>query len=131
MTTIHGSAGTVKIGSDTLVEISDFSIEESAEFADDTPLGETARTSNATAMTSWSASINCMLDETDTTGQQTLTAGASVTFNAYTEGDTSTKYQYSGTLRITSRSISQPKDGIVTIAFSGQGSGALSRTQIT
>ena len=131
MSTIHGSEGVVKIGSNTLAEVTGFSVDEQAEFADNTPLNATAQTSHETAITSWSASLECMLDETDSTGQQALTAGATVTLNLYTEGDSSTKYQYAGTARVTGRPITVSKGEVHTIAFSVQGSGALTRSQIT
>lgn len=130
MASIHGSNGIVKNGSDAIARVNDFSIEESAEFADDMPMGETERSSNETAITAWSASINCQLDESDTNGQLALTAGASITFKGYTEGDGSGKAEYSGTLRITGRTISEPKDGIVTLSITGQGSGALTRSLV-
>lgn len=130
MASIHGSNGVVKNDSNVVARVNDFSIETSAEFADDTPMGETERTSNPTAMTAWSANVNCQLDEGDTNGQNALVAGASITFKGYPDGDAAGKAEYSGTLRITSRQISEPKDGIVTISFSGQGSGALTRALV-
>lgn len=130
MSTIHGSAGIVKVGSNAVAEIESFSIEESAEFADNTPMGTTARTSHETPMTSWSASVECMLDESDTTGQGAFVAGATVAAKFYVDGDASGKAERSGTLRVTGVSISQPKDGMVTVSFSGQGSGALAKAAV-
>ena len=78
MATSHGKAGLVKVGTDTIAETTGWSLTETAETVDDTAHGDTART-HLVGHTSWTASITCHLDPSDTSGQGALTVGASVT----------------------------------------------------
>ena len=121
----HGSEGLVYVGAGAGSEVNDFSVSSSAEFVDDTTLGDTAKTYNATAVTSWSGSINCWWDETDADGQEAMTVGASVTLNLYPEGNSGGDTRLTGTALITEVGVSTSKGGIVERSFSFQGTGAL------
>ena len=126
----HGSEGTVKIGANAVAEVNSWSISESAEFAEDTNLSDTSKTYNSTAIKSWSGSISCNWDETDTTGQGAMTVGASVTLNLYPEGaDTGDTY-WTGTALIQDVSQSAARGGIVEAEYSFLGTGALSETTV-
>lgn len=122
----HGSEGQVFVSANQVAEVNSWEIQAQAEFADDTTLADTAKTFNATGITSWNGSMDCWFDETDTTGQQALTVGASVTLNLRAEGTGSGKHQYSGTALITNVTHGVPKGGIQTRSISFQGTGALS-----
>ena len=119
-----GSEGVVKIGSNTIAEVRDWSLEETAETIDSTELSDSAKTFEV-GTTSWSGSLNCFWDETDTTGQGACTVGASVTLNLYPEGATPGDTYATGTALINSLSKSGGIDGLVEASFSFQGTGAL------
>ena len=91
---------------------------------------DTART-HAVTLTSFSGSLDCFWDETDTNGQGALTNGASVTLNLYPEGDTNGDTYYSGTALVTGVSRSASFDGMVEATISVQGTGALTSATVT
>ena len=119
-----GSEGVVKILTNTVAEVRDWSLEETAETIDSTQLSDAAKTFEV-GTTSWSGSVNAFWDETDTNGQVAMSAGASVTLNLYPEGATSGDTYGSGTAIISSISKSGGIDGLVEASFSFQGTGAL------
>jgi len=129
MATHKGSEGIVKIGSNTVAEVTGFSFDETADTIEDTSLSDSART-YVSDLTSFSGSIDCMWDETDTTGQGAMTAGASVTLNLYPEGATTGDTYYSGTALITSISRANAIGAMVTASFSFQGTGALTSSTV-
>lgn len=119
-----GSEGVVKVGSATIAEVTAWSIDESAATIDDSTLDDTVTTMQI-GRTSWSGGIECFWDESDSSGQETLTIGASVTLNLYPEGATTGDQYATGTALITGISMSGAIDGIVTRSFTYSGSGAL------
>ena len=129
MATHTGSEGTVKVGSNAIAEIRSFSIEETADTLEDTPMGDTARTYKS-SLTNYTGTIDVLWDETDTTGQGALTIGAEVTLNLYPEGDTSGDTYYTGSAIVTGRTINSSYDGLVEMSISVQGNGALSETTV-
>ena len=112
-----GSEGVVKILTNTVAEVRDWSLEETAETIDSTQLSDSAKTFEV-GTTSWSGSVNAFWDETDTSGQGAMTAGASVTLNLYPEGATSGDTYGSGDAIISSISKSGGIDGLVEASFS-------------
>lgn len=123
----HGSEGIVLVGANQVAEVLDWEVEEAAEFADDTTLTDTAKTSHSQGITSYRGRITAWFDETDTNGQEALTAGASVTLNLQPEGTATGNYQYSGTARITRIVHSIQRGQIQERTFEWEGSGTLSR----
>ncbi len=119
-----GSEGVVKTGTDTIAEVTAWTIDESAATIDDSTLDATTTTMQI-GRTSWTGSIECFWDETDTSGQEVLTIGASITLNLYPEGDTTGDEFATGTALITGISMGGAIDGIISRSFSYQGSGAL------
>jgi len=119
-----GSEGVVKVATDTVAEVNGWSIEESAATIDDSNLGDTVTTMQV-GRTSWTASIECFWDETDTAGQETMTIGAAITFNGYPEGDTTGDQYATGSAIITGISMGGAIDGMITRSFTLQGNGAL------
>lgn len=119
-----GSEGVVKIGANTIAEIRDWSISESAEIIDDTTMGDSARTKKA-GLTSASGSMTCYWDETDSTGQEAMTIGASVTLNLYPEGATTGDTYATGTVIITEVGVSATAEGMVERTFSYEATGAI------
>jgi len=124
-----GSEGTVKIGTNTVAEVKSWSIDETADTIEDTAMGDTDRTYK-TGLKSWSGSMDCFWDETDTTGQGALTTGASVTLAVYPEGAVSGDTYFSGTALVTGISRQAALDGMVEASFSFQGTGALTETTV-
>jgi hypothetical protein len=129
MATHKGSEGTVKSGSNTVAEIRSYTITETADVLEDTTMGDASRTYLASLKT-FTGSIECFWDETDTNGQLTLDPGSTVTINIYPEGSSSGDVYYTGSVIITEKSITASFDGMVEASFSFQGTGALSETAV-
>jgi len=119
-----GSEGVVKVGSDTVAEVKDWSFDETADTTEDTVMGDAARTRKST-LTSASGSINAFWDETDTAGQVAMSAGSEVALKLYPEGATSGDTLYSVQALITSVSRSATFDGMVEASFSWESNGAV------
>ena len=117
MATHKGSEGVVKVGSNTVAEVRDWSITISADTVEDTTMGDSARTYKA-SLTSASGSISCFWDETDLTGQGAMTAGSEVTLNLYPEGAASSAIYYTVPAIITEEGASASFDGMVEATFS-------------
>ena len=124
MATNIGKDGAVYSGSNAVAEIKEWSLETTSEVADDTVMGDEWMTHTATQK-SWTASFTAFWDPTNTTGQQTLTEGASISLKLYPTGNNSGDYEWSGTATITSVSKTASFDGFVEASFSAQGNGAL------
>ena len=124
MPTHSGHEGLVKIGSDTVAEVTSWSTDETADTIEDTELSDTAKTFKA-GQTSWTGSIETHWDETDT-AQTAMTAGASVTVSLYPEGATAGSKYYTGAAIITSISRSGGSGSTVTANYGLQGNDALS-----
>lgn len=122
-----GVDGTVKVGSNAVAEVRNWSITETAETIDDTVLGDTSRT-HQVGLKSWNGSMTCYWDESDTNGQVALTAGASVTLHLLPEGATTGDVDYTGTATITSVGVAVATNGMVERTFNFQGNGALTIT---
>jgi predicted secreted protein len=129
MATHKGSEGTVKSGANAIAEIRSYTITASADTIEDTVMGDSART-YLPSLTSFSGSIECYWDETDTNGQLTLDPGSTVTINIYPEGSTSGDTYYTGSVIITEKAITASFDGMVEASFSFQGTGALTETTV-
>lgn len=129
MATHTGKDGVVKVGSDDVAEVRSFSLNETADTAETTTMGDTARTHSIT-LTSFDGSLDVYWDETDTAGQVALGVGSSVTLGLYPEGDGSGATYYSGTALVTGVSKSTSFDGMVEMSISVQGSGALSTATV-
>lgn len=124
MATHTGSQGTVKVGSNAVAEVRNWSLDQSQDTVETTKLGDTVKTFSATQSTS-SGTMDCFWDETDTNGQVALTIGATATLNLYPEGATTGDTYYSGSAIITSVGVSQSHDGLVERSFGFQITGAV------
>lgn len=125
MATHLGIEGQVKIGANTVAEVVNFSVESTANTADDSAIGD-AWATHLVGMKSWSGSITCHWDETDTNGQEAMTVGASVTLNLYPEGSTTGDKYMTGTATITSVGVNvSGNDAVIQRTFGFTGNGAL------
>lgn len=124
-----GSEGLVKVGSGTVAELKSYSYEQTSSTIETTPLTGDSTTFLA-GKQSWSGSLTCFWDETDTTGQTALANGASVTLNFYPEGAASGDTYTTGTAIINSVAISAETDGIVEASFGFQGTGDVTTSTV-
>ncbi len=129
MATHKGSERVVKVGSNTVAEVRDWSLTISADTIEDTTMGDSART-YLSSLTSASGSISAYWDETNSTGQGAMTAGAEVTLNLYPEGDAAGDTYYSFSAIITEEGASAAFDGMVEATFSFQANGAVTTTTV-
>ena len=119
-----GSEGVVKIGANTISEVKDWSLSETADTIEDTTMGDVARTRQP-SLTSASGSLSCFWDETDANGQIALQAGTEVALKLYPEGATTGDYFASVNAIITSQDASASMDGMVEATFSWESNGAV------
>jgi len=119
-----GVDGLVTIGGVTVAELKGFSIEESANAIDNSTINDAA-SSVVAGRTSWTATIECQWDETDTTGQGAMTVGATVAVIFKPEGDTTGDANFTGSALITSVSRAIADEAVISQSFSLTGQGAL------
>jgi hypothetical protein len=124
-----GSEGTVKLSSNAIAEIRSWEMSVTNEMIEDTVLSDAARTFQSGNYT-WTGSVSCFWDETDTNGQVALTPGASVTLNLYPEGDTTGDTYYTGTALVQSITRRAAINGMVEADFTFQGTGALATSTV-
>lgn len=124
-----GSEGYVKVGSNTVSEVRDWSLTISSDTVEDTTMGDSARTYKP-SLISASGSVTCYWDETDTTGQGAMAAGSEVTLNLYPEGSDTGDTYYTMTAIITEEGASASFDGMVEATFSFQANGAVTTSTV-
>ena len=124
-----GSEGAVYVGANQVAEVKSWSFDESADTLEDTVMGDSAKTRKST-LTDASGSMDCFWDETDTTGQEALTAGSEVTLNLYPEGNTSGDVYYTGSVIVTGIGRSASYDGMVEASYSWEANGGMSKATV-
>lgn len=129
MATETSANGVIKVGSNAVAEVTGYSINYSADTVEDTVIGDTARTYKAT-LKSYTASIDAMYDQTDTTGQLALDVGTEITFSVYPSGETSGDVYYTGSGIITGRTISGSTGEMISATFEVQGNGDLTESTV-
>jgi|SRR5210317_1927669 hypothetical protein len=129
MATHKGSEGVVKVGSNTVAEVRDWSITITSDTVEDTTMGDSARTYKP-SLTSATGSISAYWDETDATGQGAMTAGSEVTLNLYPEGDGAGDTYYTASVIITEEGASASFDGMVEASYAFAANGAVTTTTV-
>jgi hypothetical protein len=119
-----GCEGSVKVGTDVVAEVRDWSLDETTEILDVSTLGSCSKKKKA-GMTDGTGSISCLWDDTDTVGQGALTNGAKVELNLYPKGDTTGSAFVTFQAIITSAGISGSFDGMVEKTFNYEATGAI------
>ena len=123
MAVIKGNAGSIKLSTNVVAEMKEWSVEVAQEFVDTTAFGDTMREQTAT-FASWSGSGSGSYDITDTSGQLALQtawlAGTTVTPRFYVD----TTHYYTG-LAYVNASISAAVDGVVSVSYTFTSAGAL------
>ncbi len=125
MATTNGNGGIVLVGANAIAEIIDFSFDEAVSPPDDTVLGDTSATHKNGGIKSWSGSISCYWDTTDTNGQVALAIDSAVSLTMLPEGNTSGDTNYVGTATIVGIGRANANDTIVTQSFTFTGNGTL------
>ena len=131
MATHAGHTGSIKAvtstdGSGTPVavaEVNDWSLETTANLADDTVLGD-AWTSQKLTTKSWSTTLNCIWSDDDA-AQDDFVEGGTVQVELYPYGVTSGNVKWDGLAIVASVSKSAAADGLVEASFNLTGIGAL------
>ena len=121
----HGTEGLVKVGTNTVGEVTGFNFTLTAEYAEDTTLADTAKTYNVAAITAWSGSVSGFWDETDTTGQVAFVTGANVALKLYPEGNTTGDVYYYGDVLVTEITRTVARGAVTEISFNFVGNGVL------
>jgi hypothetical protein len=130
MATHTGSEGTVRVGAtNAVLEIRSYSVEETADTAEDTSMGDGYR-SFKTTLKGWSGSVDVFWDELDTTGQGALVPGSEVNVRFYPEGTTTGDIYYTGQAIVTGKTITGSFDGMVESTITVQGTGALTSAAV-
>lgn len=129
MATHVGTSGVVKVGSDTVAEVTGFTIDETNDTVEDTSLTDTSKTYKALRSDA-TGTIECHWDETDSSGQGALTVGASVTLNLYPEGADAADTYYTGSAIVTGVSQNVSLDGVIARTITVQFSGGVSTTTV-
>lgn len=128
MTTTKGNAGVVKIATNSIAELTSFSITETEGTVEDTALNDTAHTYVADGLQGWTAQISGHYYDGDTNGQALMVAGASLSFVFNYAGTGTGTQKLSGTGLVTSIQIGDVVNAaIVPFTAQIQGTGALSR----
>lgn len=134
MATHVGKEGSAAVGVNDIVELNGWSLAITAnvEATEDTALGDEWLTykSGSDVEKSWSGTLSCMLDETDSTGQQTMVSGAEVTLNLYTEGQVAGDQIFTGQAIIQEITIDVARNQITPRVFNFLGTGALTESTV-
>ena len=129
MATHVGTSGTVKVGSDAIAEVTGFTLNETSDTVEDTSLTDTAKT-YLTLRKDATATVECHWDETDSTGQEALDVGASVTLNLYPEGSDASDAYYSGTALVTGADVAVSMDGVISRTINVQFTGGVTHSTV-
>jgi len=134
MATHTGSEGIVKFAASggsvaQVAEVRSYTLEQSADTIETTTMGDANRTYTSSLKT-FTISMDCYWDETDTTGQGAIDVSTEVDFELYPEGTGAGATYYSGSAIVTSVSTTASFDGNVEVSFSAQGTGALTETTV-
>jgi hypothetical protein len=125
MATHTGSEGTVKVGAtNSVLEIRSYSVEETADTAEDTSMGDSYRTFKTT-LKAWTGSVDVFWDELDTTGQGALAVGSEVAVRFMPEGATAGDLYFTGNAIVTGKTVTGSFDGMVESTITLQGTGSL------
>ena len=124
MATHHGKNGVIKIGTNTVAEVTQFTYTRTADVAEDSAMGDTDK-SYLGGLIDGSGSITCWYDPSDTNGQDALVPGSAVTLLLYPEDGAGTgETEWSVPAVITEWTLNVERDGVNTLGFSFQSNGA-------
>lgn len=130
MASFVSTSAVLKVDGNAVAELSDVTINESADTLEASVIGDTAKQFKA-GMTEWGGSATAFWDDTDVNGQGVMTAGAQLTLAFRPEGETAGDFEYTGTIYITGVDVAVPSaSSIITRSFTFKGTGALTKTTV-
>jgi hypothetical protein len=121
-----GSAGLIKIGANTVAEVTAFTLETTADVIESTQLTDTSKTFEVSRK-SGTVTVEAAWDETDSNGQIVLQEATGVTLLLYPEGADSGDYFYTVPAIVTGNSVSVTMDDLIRLSITCQINGAISR----
>lgn len=122
MAVLKGYSGNIKVGTTTIGEMGDWSLDVNTDIVDSSAFGDEWKKKTATQK-DWSGSCNGRLDPNDA-GQTALTIGADVTMRFYEDSG----HYYSGAGIVESISRSAAVGGVIEVTFNFTGNGELTYT---
>jgi|TARA_R100000482_G_scaffold23465_1_gene6902 hypothetical protein len=129
MATHVGTSGVVKVGANTVAEVTGFTLNETQDTVEDTSLTDSKKSYIALRGDA-TATIEAHWDETDTNGQEALDVGTSATIELYPEGADSGDAYYTGTGIVTGADVAVTMDGIISRTLNIQFSGGVTHTTV-
>ena len=130
MATHVGTSGVVKVGANTVAEVTGFTLNETNDTVEDTSLTDSKKSYIALRGDA-TATIECHWDETDTSGQEALDVGTSATIELYPEGTDAGDAYYTGTGIVTGADVAVSMDGIISRTLNIQFSGGVTHTTVS
>jgi hypothetical protein len=124
MATVSGNSGEVFVGSNQVAEVKSFDLTETDNIIESTSMGDTSKTFEA-GLKEASGTITCHFDKSDSTGQEAMNVGASITLNLYPEGNSTGNREITFTAQITSVGVSEAINEIVERSFGFTADGAV------
>jgi hypothetical protein len=123
-----GNDGVVKVGASPaeVSTVTEFQIETTAEVDRIDGMGDDWTDSIVTKK-SWSGSMTCKRDASDTNGQETIVEGAVLPAEFYPDSDATGRKKLSGTVIVTGVTEGANHEASNEISFSFTGKGALTR----
>lgn len=126
-----GKKGKIVFGASGVVaEVTDWSIDESADTVEDTAMdpaaGAAAPKTYIVGNSEWQGQLTCNYDRADADGQVAMRAGAAAAVKLYPEGDAAGKKYLTGDIIINKFGAQSNVNGKITSQFSFRGTGTLS-----
>ncbi len=121
-----GSAGLIKIGANTVAEVTAFTMETTADVIESTQLTDTNKTYEVSRKDG-TVTIEAAWDETDSNGQIVLQEATGVTLLLYPEGADSGDYFYTVPAIVTGNSVAVTMDDLIRLSITCQINGAITR----
>jgi predicted secreted protein len=118
-----GKTGVIKVGASAVGEVTNFSIEETAETVECTAMGDSYR-EYVVNFKNWTASVEVHWDPDDA-GQTAFTVGDTISLLVYPEGEATGDVEYGGQAIVTGFNRTGTFDGLVEASITLQGTGAL------
>jgi len=129
MATETSASGVIKSGANAIAEVTGYTLNQTSDTTEDTVIGDTWRTHKAT-LKSYTVSIDCMWDQSDTNGQGTLSVGSEITFSLYPSGEDTSDTYYTGTGIVTAFNVTTSVGEMITATIEVQGTGALTESTV-
>lgn len=129
MAKVHGKNGIVRVGENTVLHTSRWTLDRQAAIADASAQGEDWE-DHTVGLKRWNGTIDCWYDQADSTGQGALEPGATVGLELYPAGNGSSAIYYSGTASIEGAPLEVSREGTVSVSFTFRGKGPLARQAV-